>query len=143
MDFSLYMEDMSKQAREELTNSGYEELKTPEEVDQALTRKGTTLVAINSMCGCAGGVARPAATNSIHFDKRPDHLVTVFAGQDREATDRARDYFEGFPPSSPSFALMKDGKIVTMVPREEIESSTPMEVVQRLQSLFDEHCEEY
>ena len=143
MDFSLYMEDMSKEARAELTNAGYEELTTPKEVDQALTREGTTLVAINSMCGCAGGVARPAAANSIHFDKRPDHLVTVFAGQDREATDRARDYFEGFPPSSPSFARLKDGKILEMVPREEIESSMPMEVVQKLQSLFDEHCEEY
>ncbi|WP_188206101.1 BrxA/BrxB family bacilliredoxin [Alkalibacillus aidingensis] len=142
MDFNIYMEDFVNQARTEISGAGYEELKTPEEVDQAFSRAGTTLVAVNSICGCAGGVARPAAANSIHYDKRPDHLVTVFAGQDREATERARSYFEGYPPSSPSFALLKDGEIVTMVERHEIESSTPMEVVQKLQGLFDEHCQE-
>ncbi|MDQ0350960.1 putative YphP/YqiW family bacilliredoxin [Alkalibacillus filiformis] len=143
MDFNIYMQDFVNQARTEITDAGYEELTTPEEVDQALTRKGTTLVAVNSICGCAGGVARPAAANAVHYDYRPDHLVTVFAGQDREATEQARSYFEGFPPSSPSFALMKDGKIVTMIERHEVESSTPVEVVQQLQKLFDEHCEEY
>ncbi|WP_017186458.1 BrxA/BrxB family bacilliredoxin [Alkalibacillus haloalkaliphilus] len=143
MDFNIYMQDFVNQARTEITEAGYEELTTPEEVDQALTREGTTLVAVNSICGCAGGVARPAAANAIHYDYRPDHLVTVFAGQDREATEQARSYFEGFPPSSPSFALMKDGKIVTMIERHEVESSTPVEVVQQLQKLFDEHCEEY
>ncbi|GEN45258.1 BrxA/BrxB family bacilliredoxin [Alkalibacillus haloalkaliphilus] len=143
MDFNIYMQDFVNQARTEITEAGYEELTTPEEVDQALTREGTTLVAVNSICGCAGGVARPAAANAIHYDYRPDHLVTVFAGQDREATEQARSYFEGFPPSSPSFALMKDGKIVTMIERHEVESSTPVEVVQQLQNLFDEHCEEY
>ncbi len=143
MDFNIYMQDIVNEARNEIAGAGYEQLTTPEEVDQALARKGTTLVAVNSTCGCAGGVARPAAANAIHFDKRPDHLVTVFAGQDREATERARDYFEGYPPSSPSFALLKDGKILKMIERHEIESSEPMEVVQQLQSLFDEYCEEY
>ncbi|GAA0458242.1 BrxA/BrxB family bacilliredoxin [Alkalibacillus silvisoli] len=143
MDFNIYMQDFVNQARTEITEAGYEELTTPEEVDQAFSRKGTTLVAVNSICGCAGGVARPAAANAVHYDYRPDHLVTVFAGQDREATEQARGYFEGFPPSSPSFALMKDGKIVTMVERHEVESSTPVEVVQQLQKIFDEHCEEF
>ncbi|WP_411953391.1 BrxA/BrxB family bacilliredoxin [Alkalibacillus sp. S2W] len=143
MDFNLYMQDFVEQARSEIADAGYEELKTPEDVDQALSREGTTLVAVNSICGCAGGVARPAASSAIHYDYRPDHLVTVFAGQDRDATEKARGYFEGYPPSSPSFALMKDGKLVTMVERHEIESSTPMEVVQQLQTIFDQHCEEY
>ncbi|PKR78932.1 BrxA/BrxB family bacilliredoxin [Halalkalibacillus sediminis] len=142
MDFNIYMQDFVEQARNEIAEAGYQQLTTPEEVDQALTREGTTLVMVNSICGCAGGVARPAAANAIHYDRRPDHLVTVFAGQDREATERAREYFVGYPPSSPSFALMKDGKIVTMVERHEVESSTPVEVVQQLQGLFDEHCEE-
>lgn len=142
MDFNLYMQDFVNQAKNEINEAGFESLTTPEEVDKAFARKGTTLVMINSTCGCAGGVARPAAANAIHYDRRPDHLVTVFAGQDREATERAREYFEGYPPSSPSFALLKDGKIVTMVERHEIESSTPMEVVQKLQSIFDEHCDE-
>ena len=97
---------------------------------------------INSVCGCAGGIARPAAAHSLHYDKRPDQLVTVFAGQDKEATERARQYFTGFPPSSPSFAFLKDGEIVTMIERHDIEGHEPMEVVNRLQTLFDEHCKE-
>ncbi|MFD2639610.1 BrxA/BrxB family bacilliredoxin [Piscibacillus salipiscarius] len=143
MDFNIYMQDFVNQARTEINEAGFENLTTPEEVDEAFSRKGTTLVMVNSTCGCAGGVARPAAANAIHHDHRPDHLVTVFAGQDREATEKAREYFEGYPPSSPSFALIKDGKIQKMVERHEIESSTPMEVVQQLQTLFDEYCEEY
>ncbi|TCT22596.1 putative YphP/YqiW family bacilliredoxin [Melghiribacillus thermohalophilus] len=142
MDFNIYMQDFVEQARTEIREAGYEELKTPEEVDRALKRDGTTLVMVNSICGCAGGVARPAAANAIHYDKRPDHLVTVFAGQDREATERAREYFEGYPPSSPSFALLKDGKILTMVERHEIEGKEPVEVVNHLQQLFDKYCEE-
>src|SRR5699024_12205187 len=111
MDFNMFMNDVVDVAHQDMREDGYEEVKTPEEVDQALTRKGTSLVMINSVCGCAGGVARPAAANAIHYDKRPYHLVTVFAGQDREATERARTYFEGYPPSSPSMAFLKDGKI--------------------------------
>ncbi|WP_217586655.1 BrxA/BrxB family bacilliredoxin [Lentibacillus saliphilus] len=143
MDFNLFMNDVVDAARKDIREAGYEELKTPEEVDAALPRKGTTLVMINSVCGCAGGVARPAAANAIHYDKRPDHLVTVFAGQDREATEQARTYFEGYPPSSPSFAFLKDGKIVTMLERHDIEGFTAMDVLTKLQHIFDEHCEEF
>ncbi|MCA1015491.1 BrxA/BrxB family bacilliredoxin [Bacillus stratosphericus] len=142
IDFNLFMNDIVKQAREEIKQAGYTELTTAEEVDGALTKKGTTLVMVNSVCGCAGGIARPAAGYSVHYDKRPDQLLTVFAGQDKEATARAREYFEGFPPSSPSFALLKDGKIIKMVERHEIEGHEPMEVVSKLQAAFDEYCEE-
>src|SRR5690625_3666678 len=136
------MGDVVNVAREDMREAGYEEVTEAEQVDEVLRRDGTTLVMINSVCGCAGGVARPAAANAIHYDKRPEHLVTIFAGQDKEATEKARTYFEGYPPSSPSFAFLKDGKIVTMLERHDIEGSTPMEVIGKLQQIFDEHCEE-
>src|SRR5699024_5232866 len=136
------MIDVVDVAREDMVDAGYEEVKTAEEVDEALTREGTTLVLVNSTCGCAGGVARPAAASAIHYDKRPDQLVTVFAGQDREATEKAREYFEGYPPSSPSFALLKDGKIIKMLERHEIEGNSPVTVVNKLQELFEQHCKE-
>ncbi|WP_110927503.1 BrxA/BrxB family bacilliredoxin [Bacillus massiliglaciei] len=142
MDFNFLMNDVVKTARDEITAAGYTELKTAEEVDETLQQKGTTLVMVNSVCGCAGGIARPAAAHAIHNDKRPDRLVTVFAGQDKEATGRAREYFEGYPPSSPSFALLKDGKIIKMVERHEIEGHHPMAVIEKLQGYFDEYCEE-
>lgn len=142
MSFDNFMTDVVNVARGDMREAGYEELLDPEQVDDALNREGTTLVLVNSVCGCAGGVARPAAANAIHYDKRPDHLVTVFAGQDREATERARTFFEGYPPSSPSMAFLKDGKIVTMLERHEIEGATPIEVINKLQTIFDEHCEE-
>jgi putative YphP/YqiW family bacilliredoxin len=142
IDFNLFMNDTVRQARQEIVAAGYNELKTPEEVEAALTKKGTTLVMINSVCGCAGGVARPAAAHALHYDKRPDQLVTVFAGQDKEATEKARSYFTGFPPSSPSFALLKDGKICTMVQRHDIEGFDAMAVVQKLQNTFEQYCEE-
>ncbi|MFB6465892.1 BrxA/BrxB family bacilliredoxin [Cytobacillus sp. Hz8] len=142
MDFNLFMNDVVRQARQEIVSAGYQELKTVDEVDEALNKKGTTLVMVNSVCGCAGGIARPAAAHSLHYDKRPDHLVTVFAGQDKEATEKARNYFTGFPPSSPSFALLKDGKLCRMIERHEIEGHEPMEVVQKLQTSFEEYCEE-
>lgn len=136
------MNDYVENARKDIVEAGFEELRTPEEVDEALKRKGTTLVMVNSVCGCAGGIARPAAKNSIHYDRRPDYLVTVFAGQDKEATEQAREYFEGYPPSSPSFAILKDGKICEMVERHEIEGRSPVTVIEHLQSLFDKYCEE-
>lgn len=136
------MNDIVDAARKDITEAGFKELRTPEEVDEALKQKGTTLVMVNSTCGCAGGIARPAAATSIHYDRRPDHLVTVFAGQDREATERAREYFEGYPPSSPAFALLKDGEIVSMLERHDIESYSAMDVMVKLQALFDAHCEE-
>lgn len=142
MDFNFFMNDVVRQARQEIASAGYEELTTPEEVEAALTKKGTTLVMVNSVCGCAGGVARPAAAHALHYDKRPDQVVTVFAGQDKEATEKARSYFTGYPPSSPSFALLKDGKICTMIERHQIEGFDPMTVVSKLQQTFEEYCEE-
>ncbi|QFK72110.1 BrxA/BrxB family bacilliredoxin [Pradoshia sp. D12] len=142
MNFNLFMNDVVRQARQEIQNAGYKELTTAEEVDETLSKKGTTLVMVNSVCGCAGGIARPAAYHAVNYDKRPDQLVTVFAGQDKEATARAREYFTGYPPSSPSFALLKDGKIIKMVERHEIEGHEPVEVIENLQKMFDEYCEE-
>lgn len=142
MSFDQFMVDVVAVAREDMVEAGYIELRDEKEVEEALEKEGTTLIMINSICGCAGGIARPAAANAIHYDKRPDNLYTVFAGQDREATEKARSYFGDYPPSSPSFAFLKDGEIVTMVERHEIEGHAPMEVVNRLQSIFDEHCEE-
>ena len=143
MDFNFFMNDWVNQARHEISSAGYKQLKTSADVEEALSQKGTTLVMINSVCGCAGGVARPAAAHAVHFDKRPDHLVTVFAGQDKEATETARSYFTGYPPSSPSFALLKDGKICSMVERHQIEGFDPATVVSKLQKEFDEYCEEF
>ncbi|WHY84559.1 BrxA/BrxB family bacilliredoxin [Neobacillus novalis] len=143
MDFNFFMNDVVNQARQEIVSAGYKELKTGADVEEALAQKGTTLVMINSVCGCAGGVARPAAAHAVHYDKRPDHLVTVFAGQDKEATETARSFFTGYPPSSPSFALLKDGKILSMVERHQIEGFDPATVVSKLQKEFDENCEEF
>ena len=143
MNFDLFMNDMVTNARQELVNGGYKELRTPEEVQEAFTEEGTSLVMINSVCGCAGGIARPAALHSLHYDKRPDHLYTVFAGQDKEATAQARALFgEDHLPSSPSFALLKDGQLIAEVGRHEIEGHDPMSVITHLQSLMEEHCEE-
>lgn len=142
MNFNFFMNDVVSNARNEIQTAGYTELRTPEEVDEAFGKKGTTLVMVNSVCGCAGGIARPAAMHAVHYDKKPDHLVTVFAGQDKEATERARSYFEGYPPSSPAFALMKDGKLCTMVERHEIEGHDPVSVMNKLQQYFDQYCDE-
>jgi len=143
MDFNFFMNDVVKTARDEIRAAGYTELKTPEEVAEALSKEGTTLVMINSVCGCAGGIARPAAANAVYYDRRPDHLATVFAGQDKEATAYLRNtYLADYPPSSPSFALIKDGEVVTMVERHEIEGHDPMSVISKLQSYFDKYCDE-
>lgn len=142
MDFNLYMNDVVNSARNEIEAAGYKQLTTKEEVEETFNKPGTTFVMVNSVCGCAGGVARPAAQHALHYDKLPDQLVTVFAGQDKEATETARDYFEGYPPSSPSFAFLKDGKIVKMIERHEIEGHDPMSVITNIQALFEEYCEE-
>ncbi|WP_114603305.1 bacilliredoxin BrxB [Staphylococcus sp. EZ-P03] len=142
LNFDLYMNDVVEQARKEIENAGYEQLTTPEDVDSVLKQDGTSLVMINSVCGCAGGIARPAAEHALHFDKLPDRLVSVFAGQDKEATQRAREYFEGYAPSSPSFALIKDGKITEMVERHQIEGHDIMDVITQLQNLFEKYCDE-
>ncbi len=143
MDFNFLMNDIATQARKELTDGGYKELTTPEDVNEALTQPGTSLVMINSVCGCAGGIARPAALHAVHYDKRPDNLYTVFAGQDKEATAQARAIFgDDHLPSSPSFAIVKDGKMVDEIGRHEIEGHDPMSVITHIQALFEEHCNE-
>lgn len=142
LNFDLYMTDVVNQARNEIEDAGYEQLTSAEEVDNVLKQEGTTLVMVNSVCGCAGGIARPAAAHALHYDKLPNRLVSVFAGQDKEATQQARDYFEGFAPSSPSFALVKDGKVTEMIERHQIEGHDVMDVINQLQNLFDTYCDE-
>ncbi|MGD0955671.1 MAG: BrxA/BrxB family bacilliredoxin [Candidatus Acidiferrales bacterium] len=127
--------------RDELTNVGFRELRTPAEVDAALkNEKRTALVVVNSACGCAAGRARPAIARALAHPTRPEALVTVFAGQDREATERARSYFTGYEPSSPSIALMRDGKVAFMLERRDIESRDPYSIAQDLMQVFDRFC---
>lgn len=130
--------------RTELTDLGITELRTPEEVDAVLGAKpkGTLLLVINSVCGCAAGNARPGVRLALQQDRKPDHVYTVFAGQDKEATARAREYFSDFPPSSPSFAFFKDGEIKAMVPRHRVEGRTAQDVATDLRMIFDAFCEE-
>jgi len=129
--------------RDEVTKLGAKELRTPEEVDATLpATKGTTLVVVNSTCGCAAGAARPGLALALQHEAKPDNLVTVFAGQDRDATAKAREYFINIPPSSPSFALMKDGQFVQMVHRYQIEGHSPQQIAAQLTSLFDKYCRE-
>lgn len=143
MEYDLLYQSMINQCRSELTENGYTELRTAEEVDDAAKQAGTTLFMVNSVCGCAGGIARPAAVYSQNYPKRPDHFVTVFAGQDKEATAMARMLFgEDHIPSSPSFVLMKDGQAVAEIPRHEIEGHDPVNVVTNLQGYFEDYCEE-
>jgi putative YphP/YqiW family bacilliredoxin len=127
--------------REEMTHMGARELTTAAEVDAALgDQKGTTLVFVNSVCGCAAGNARPALAHALRHGVRPDNVVTVFAGQDVEATTRARQYFADYQPSSPSVALLKDGEVVHFVHRHQIEGRPPQSVAADLISAFDKHC---
>jgi putative YphP/YqiW family bacilliredoxin len=126
--------------RAELTDLGVEELRTPEAVDDALARKGTTLVVVNSVCGCAAGKARPGIALALSHDVKPDHLTTVFAGADVEATERARSYFTGYPPSSPSVALLQDGQLVYMMERRQIEGTSADAIARQLMAAFDQYC---
>lgn len=136
-----YPEMMVAPMRKDLVNLGFQELMTPEDVDQAFENaEGTAIVAVNSVCGCAAGSMRPAIGLALQHDTNPDHLLTVFAGQEVEATERAREYFTGYPPSSPSVALLRDGELVYMMERHEIEGRTPYEIADDLKSAFDEHC---
>ena len=118
--------------RSELTRNGFAELRTPEEVDRALTAPGTTLVAVNSNCGCAGGTMRPAVLEALRRGPKPDRAVTVFASGDIEATARAREYFTGYAPSSPAIALLRDGEVVFMLERSDIKPSTMEQVAERV-----------
>jgi len=128
--------------RMELTQIGVEEMRTPEEVDAKLRNsQGTTLVVVNSICGCAARNARPAVAKAIQHDARPAHLTTVFAGQDVEATQRARSYFTGYAPSSPQIALIKDGEVVYMLERHQIEGRSSDDIAKDLTRAFDKYCE--
>ena len=127
-----YPELLVKPMREELTRAGVEELRTAPEVDAILPSQGTTLVVVNSVCGCAARNARPAVVLALRGEARPDRAVTVFAGQDVDATNRAREYFHGYPPSSPSIALLKDGEIVHMIERHAIEGRDADEIADEL-----------
>lgn len=130
-----------QQMKDEVVRYGVVELRTPQEVDAVLgTQKGTVLVFVNSVCGCAGGIARPALRIAMKHKTLPEKITTVFASADREATARAREYFIGEPPSSPSFALLKDGKLVRMIHRSDIENRTPEEVATNLTAAFDQYC---
>ncbi len=126
--------------REELTQLGIEELRTAAEVDKALSRKGTTMLVVNSVCGCAAGRARPALAEAVKHQVKPNHMTTVFAGADLEATARAREYLIGYPPSSPAVALLHDGQLVWMMERRQIESQGMDAIVRDLTTAFDQHC---
>lgn len=136
----MYPELMVLPMREELTRLGIEELRTATEVEQALARPGTTMVVVNSICGCAAGRMRPAVRMALEHPVRPDQNVTVFAGQDRDATERAREYFEGYPPSSPSLGLLRDGKLVYMMQRSDIETREAEDIAADLTAAFDKFC---
>lgn len=137
----MYPEEMVHPMREELTRLGFKELRTPTDVDASLaSSKGTVLVVVNSICGCAAGKARPAIAMALANGAKPDHLATVFAGQDTEATVRARDYFTGYPPSSPSIALLRDGKLVYMLERRDIEGRDSFSIAEDLSSAFEKFC---
>ncbi len=139
--YEEYMRQVVLPMRAELTEAGFKELTTAEEVDQFLDKaEGMTLVMINSVCGCAAGLARPAVITSLQHNRTPDQLVTVFAGQDKEATAQMRSYFSHIPPSSPSVALLKGKEVVHFVPREEIEGAPLEAIVRNLALAYNEHC---
>ena len=136
----MYPAELVKPMREDLTNVGFEELHSVEQVDEAIAKEGTTLVVVNSVCGCAAANARPGARLSLQNAKRPDHLVTVFAGVDREATDKAREYMIPFPPSSPSMALFKNGELVHMLERHHIEGRPAELIAENLMDAYNDYC---
>ncbi|MBO7743725.1 BrxA/BrxB family bacilliredoxin [Paenibacillus sp. MWE-103] len=142
MSFERYMLDMIQPMRDDLTRLGIEELRTPEAVEEKLPgAQGTALVVVNSVCGCAAGQCRPGVAQALQSDLKPDHLFTVFAGQDKEATAKAREYFAPYPPSSPSIALMKDGELVHFIERHQIENRSAAEIAADLTSAFERYCQ--
>ncbi len=137
----MYPEFMIAPMREELTRFGVRELRTAAAVDDALTKtEGTVMVVVNSVCGCAAGKARPGVALALKHAEKPDLVATVFAGADIEATERARSYFTGYPPSSPSIALFKNGKLVYMMERHQIENQEADAIATQLTTAFDTHC---
>ena len=141
LNVPMYDPRLVQPMREELTRIGFHELRTPAEVDDALrTAKETTLVVVNSVCGCAARNARPAATLALQHARRPARLLTVFAGQDADATERARSYFTGYPPSSPQMALFKDGRLIFMLERKNIEGRPAQDIAADLTAAFEKYC---
>ncbi len=136
----MYPEMMVIPMREELTRVGIKETRTAAEVDAALAAPGTTLLVVNSICGCAAGKMRPGVRLALQHTTKPDQAITVFAGQDREATDRARSYFVGHPPTSPAVAILRDGKLVYLMQRSAIEVNTAQAIAGELARAFDEFC---
>ena len=137
----MYDERFVTPMRQELTRLGIEEMRTPSDVDAKLRdAKGTTLVVVNSVCGCAARNARPAVATALQSDIKPDHLTTVFAGQDTDATARARSYFTGYAPSSPQIGLLKDGKLVYMLERYQIEGRDAHQIAGELTQAFEKYC---
>jgi len=136
----MYPELMVIPMREELTKAGVKEARTAADVDAAVAAPGTTLLVVNSICGCAAGKMRPGVRLALQNATRPDHAVTVFAGQDREATERARSYFQGHPPTSPAIAILRDGQLIYLMQRSAIESSTAPAIAQELARAFDTYC---
>jgi putative YphP/YqiW family bacilliredoxin len=140
-DLMPYPESFIGPMRAELTRLGVEELRTADDVDAAVKNtSGTLMIVVNSMCGCAAGKARPGIALALRHQTRPDRVATVFAGGDLEATERARTYFTGYPPSSPSVALLRDGKIVWMLERRQIESQGAEQIAAALTAAFDQYC---
>ncbi|KGO83271.1 MULTISPECIES: BrxA/BrxB family bacilliredoxin [Flavobacterium] len=136
----MYPEELVKPMRAELSEAGFEELYTPDAVKEAISKEGTTLVVVNSVCGCAARNARPGVKMSLDNGKKPSSLVTVFAGVDREAVDAARELMFPFPPSSPSMALFKNGELVHMLERHHIEGRPAEMIAENLKDAYDEHC---
>ena len=135
-----YPEPFIAPMRAELTNIGFQELRTPEQVDEAVRTKGTVMIVVNSVCGCAAGKARPGIALALQHGRRPDLAATVFAGGDVEATERARQYLAPYPPSSPSIGLLHDGKVVFMLERHQIEGRTSTQIARDLTGAFDRYC---
>jgi putative YphP/YqiW family bacilliredoxin len=135
-----YPEPFIAPMRAELTRVGARELRTPEQVDQAVRSSGTVMIVVNSVCGCAAGKARPGIALALQHSRRPDLVATVFAGADVEATERARQYLLPYPPSSPSVGLLRDGKLIYMLERRQIESRDAASIAAMLTAAFDEHC---
>ena len=136
----MYPLEIVKPMQEELENAGFISLETAQEVEDVFKKTGTTLVVVNSVCGCAAGTARPGAILSLHSEKVPSNLVTVFAGVDKEATAKARDYMVPFPPSSPAIALFKDGQLVHMLERHHIEGRPAEIIAANLSAAYEEYC---
>ena len=136
----MYPEMMILPMREELSRAGIKEVRTAEAVDEALAKPGTTLLVVNSICGCAAGKMRPGVRLALQNKNLPDQAITVFAGQDREATERARSYFEGHPPTSPAVAILRDGKLVYLMQRSAIETATAPMIAQELARAMNELC---